>query len=52
MAENPYSQMVLDGTMMMLDCKWLGLKYQVYENGLKNLMERLFVQQIKDRTDV
>jgi hypothetical protein len=42
MAENPYSQMALDG-IMMLDCKWLGLKYQVYENGLKNLMERLFL---------
>jgi putative transposase len=32
-------------------CKWLGLKHQVYDNGLlKNLMER-FVQQIKDRTE-
>jgi transposase-like protein len=30
-------------------CKWLRLKHQIYDTGLKNLMER-FVQQIKDRT--
>jgi hypothetical protein len=46
-AENPYSQMVLDGTNA---CKWLRLKHNVYDTGLKNLMER-FVQQIKDRTE-
>jgi hypothetical protein len=34
---------------MMLACKWLRLKHHVYDDtGLKNLMERLFVQQIKD----
>ncbi len=31
-------------------CKWLRLKHQIYDAGLKNLMER-FVQQIKDRTE-
>jgi putative transposase len=31
-------------------CKWLRLKHQIYDTGLKNLMER-FVQQIKDRTE-
>jgi len=32
-------------------CKWLRLKHQIYDTGLKNLMER-FVQQIKDRQNV
>jgi hypothetical protein len=37
---------------MMLACKWLRLKHHVYDDtGLKNLMERLFVQQIKDSTE-
>jgi putative transposase len=31
-------------------CKWLRLKHQIYDTGLKNLMER-FVQHIKDRTE-
>ena len=31
-------------------CKWLRFKHQIYDTGLKNLMER-FVQQIKDRTE-
>lgn len=44
MTENPYSQMVLDGTAM-LDCKWLGLKHQVYGNG-SNLMERFYLYNI------
>ena len=33
---------------MMLACKWLRLKHHVYDDtGQKNLIERLFVQQIK-----
>ena len=32
LAENAYSQMVLDG-------KWLRLKHQVYNTELKNVME-------------
>jgi len=49
LTENPYSQVVLDGTAM-LDCKWLGLKHRVYGNGFEPDGKILFVQQIKDRT--
>jgi putative transposase len=31
-------------------CKCLGLKHQIYDTELKNVMKR-FVQQIKDRTE-
>jgi hypothetical protein len=47
----PFTQMVLeDGTMMLVN-GLLRLKHYVYDTKLKNLIERLFVQQIKDRTE-
>jgi hypothetical protein len=45
--EKPFTQMVLDGTMMLVNGS-LRLKHYVYDTGLKNLIER-FVQQIKDK---
>ena len=52
LAENAYSQMVLDGRYKDKDaCKWLRLKHQVYSTERKNVMER-FIQKIKeDRTE-
>jgi hypothetical protein len=46
--ESQFSLMGLDSNEA---CKWLRLKHQVYGTELKNLVERLIHQQIKDRTD-
>jgi putative transposase len=44
-------QIYTDGALWYNDaCKWLRLRHQVYEIGMKNIMER-FIQQIKDRTE-
>jgi putative transposase len=32
-------------------CKWLRLKYQIYDTGLKNLMEKICTTDRKDRTE-
>jgi putative transposase len=46
-----YATMHTDGALWYNDaCKWLRLRHQVYETGMKNIMER-FIQQIKDRTE-
>ena len=50
LAENAYSEMVLYGRYKDA-CKWLRLKHQVYGTELENIIIKIFIQRIKDRTE-